>query len=102
MSLAIDVDRVIQVLLADGWHEVLDDSFDLDAYEFIHSSRPIHKGGQSGPRATASYASALAQISLRRALHGTRPRRPMLDRGPSGFRGFVDCGVAGVGVSSRS
>ena len=32
MSLAIDVDRVKQVLLADGqWHRVADDSFEIDA-----------------------------------------------------------------------
>lgn len=39
MSLAVDVDRVAQVLLADGWHTVDFNegvsSFDLDAYEFI-------------------------------------------------------------------
>jgi hypothetical protein len=40
MSLAINVDRVEAVLLADGWHEVsLNDesvsSFTLDAYDFI-------------------------------------------------------------------
>jgi hypothetical protein len=33
MSLYIDVDRVSSVLLADGWHAVAEDSFDLDAYE---------------------------------------------------------------------
>jgi hypothetical protein len=43
MSLAINVDRVEAVLLADGWHEVsLNDksvsSFTLDAYDFI---RPV-------------------------------------------------------------
>ena len=40
MSLAINVDRVEAVLLADGWHEVsLNEqnvsSFTLDAYDFI-------------------------------------------------------------------
>lgn len=37
MSLNINVDDVIEVLLADGWHKVLNDSFDIDAYEY---SRP--------------------------------------------------------------
>jgi hypothetical protein len=35
MSLAINVDRVTAVLLADGWHRVYGKSFDVDAYEFI-------------------------------------------------------------------
>lgn len=34
MSLAINTDDVISVLLADGWHEVENKSFDLDAYEY--------------------------------------------------------------------
>ena len=35
MSLAIDVDRVTAVLLVDGWHTVVADSFELDAYEYV-------------------------------------------------------------------
>jgi len=35
MSLAIDIDKVATVLLADGWHTVEDDSFDIDAYEYV-------------------------------------------------------------------
>lgn len=34
MSLAIDLDRVTHVLLADGWHEVTDESFIVAPYEF--------------------------------------------------------------------
>jgi hypothetical protein len=34
MSLEINVDDVIAVLLADGWHEVHGRSFDMDAYEY--------------------------------------------------------------------
>ncbi len=46
MSLAIDVDRVSQVLLSDGkWHKVKGKSFDLDAYEFMHEERRILTGG---------------------------------------------------------
>lgn len=52
MSLAIDVDKVNAVLLADGWHKVADQSFDLDAYEYIHGSATIHKGGQGGVTST--------------------------------------------------
>ena len=47
MSLRIDVDKVVAVLLADGWHEVADQSFDTDAYEFVHDGGTILSGGQS-------------------------------------------------------
>jgi hypothetical protein len=40
MSLAIEVDCVIGVLLKDGWHEVVDGSFTIDAYEYVHRDRP--------------------------------------------------------------
>jgi hypothetical protein len=54
MSLAIDVDTVTAVLLADGWHDVIDDSFDVDAYEFEEKiaegedPRLLHGGEHSG------------------------------------------------------
>jgi hypothetical protein len=35
VSLAIDVDHVTEVLLADGWHIVAEQSFTLDSYEYI-------------------------------------------------------------------
>jgi hypothetical protein len=34
-SLEIEVDAVTVVLLADGWHEVVDKTFTLDAYEYL-------------------------------------------------------------------
>ncbi len=37
MSLAINTDHVEAVLLADGWHKVKGQSFDLDAYEYVAS-----------------------------------------------------------------
>lgn len=47
MSLAINVDRVVAVLLADGWHEVgplnrndTRSSFIIDAYEYVTSRPP--------------------------------------------------------------
>jgi hypothetical protein len=54
MSLAINPRAVVTVLLADGWHPVLDQSFDIDSYEFVvpHSGKVetedvLHGGGQS-------------------------------------------------------
>ena len=63
MSLAIDVDHVHSVLVAGTWHEIADDSFFLDSYEYIwHSGRSredwdkdpmvLHGGGHSGVCAT--------------------------------------------------
>jgi hypothetical protein len=46
LSLHIEVDDVKFVLLADGWHEVAGDSFDLDAYEFHHENKLLLKGGK--------------------------------------------------------
>jgi hypothetical protein len=51
MSLAIDVDRVAAVLLADGWHTVSNDSFELDAYEYLqHDDEDV--GTPGGQRQT--------------------------------------------------
>ena len=47
MSLAIDTDNVARVLLIDGWHGVVDNSFTLDAYEYIEGERLTFGGGQS-------------------------------------------------------
>jgi hypothetical protein len=52
MSLSIDVDKVRGVLLADGWHQVVGNSFDLDAYEYMHGDTLIHGGGEGGMKAT--------------------------------------------------
>lgn len=60
MSLAINVNRVKEVLLADGWHKVSLDSFGLDAYEYVDTeegqkpdvSNILHGGGQSNVCAT--------------------------------------------------
>ena len=46
MSLNINADCVVAVLLADGWHGVKNKSFDIDAYEFQREGEPILSGGQ--------------------------------------------------------
>lgn len=38
MSLEINIHDVTAVLLNDGWHPVINESFDLDAYEYMDGS----------------------------------------------------------------
>lgn len=45
MSLAIDLDDVTAVLLADGWHGVLGQSFVVDAYEYVWRAEQHGPGG---------------------------------------------------------
>jgi hypothetical protein len=68
MSLDISIDGVTELLLADGWHSVVDRSFDLDAYEFSVSDRTIHGGGHSGVCATGF--SAIVDEPSRCRLYG--------------------------------
>jgi hypothetical protein len=56
MSLAIDVDTVTHVLLADGWHPVLGDSFHTDAYEYVWQGEMVaHGDGQTVPHTGAGW-----------------------------------------------
>ena len=54
MSLAIEVDYVRAVLLADGWHEVEEQSFYLDRFEFVWGvdaegkANVMHAAGSDG------------------------------------------------------
>lgn len=52
MSLYIDVDKVTEVLLTDGWHTVADSSFNLDSSEYHYGDMLLHGGGNSGVCAT--------------------------------------------------
>ena len=45
MSLSLEVKQVFGVLLADGWHTVADQSFDLDAYEYWQGGHMMQKEG---------------------------------------------------------
>jgi hypothetical protein len=60
MSLAIDVDTVVAVLLADGWHKVEDGSFELNSYEFLHAGRTVLSGSrvQGAPTTGATWVEA--------------------------------------------
>ena len=46
MSLAIDCDAVEAVLLADGWHGVVNHSFAIVAYEFVWQGEVVLGVGQ--------------------------------------------------------
>lgn len=48
MSLALQLDKVSWVLLANEWYEVYQQSFSLDSYEYLWEEQIIHGGGQSG------------------------------------------------------
>lgn len=48
MSLAIDVDHVTHVLIAGTWHQIHDDSFTLDAYEYLWWENGPHARNQWG------------------------------------------------------
>jgi hypothetical protein len=52
MSLAIDVDKVVAVLLNDGWHDVIEQSFALDAYEFEWFATEGHREQDEGELCT--------------------------------------------------
>jgi hypothetical protein len=47
MSLAINPDEVVAVLLSDGWHLVKDSSFALDGYEYVDAEDSILNSSKS-------------------------------------------------------
>lgn len=55
MSLRIDVDDVEAVLIAGRWYEVLNQSFDLDAYEFMEDRNLIFTGGDVDTLSSTGY-----------------------------------------------
>jgi hypothetical protein len=52
MSLDIDIEDVVEVLLADGWHVVHGKTFELGAFDFTNKGRRVHGGGDSSVCAT--------------------------------------------------
>ncbi len=45
MSAAVDVAKVRAILLADGWHKVANNSFDIGTYGYARGTETIHHGG---------------------------------------------------------
>jgi hypothetical protein len=52
VSLAISVDKVKTVLLADGWHDVAGASFTVGAYEYARGDAIAFPSGQLGENPT--------------------------------------------------
>ena len=65
MSLAIEVDDITHVLLADGWHTVHDASFGIDSYELIWregmGDSPMLGGGQEKHIAAAGHRGSTSR-----------------------------------------
>jgi hypothetical protein len=70
MSLAIEVDDITHVLLADGWHTVQDASFGIDSYEFMWGEgmgdSPVLGGGQEKHIAAAGSQAHRESTSRKR------------------------------------
>jgi len=56
MSLAIDIDNVIAVLLAGKWHNVIEKSFVIDSYEFVRGDQVELGGGTCALVASTGFA----------------------------------------------
>jgi hypothetical protein len=65
VSLAIEVDDITHVLLADGWHIVHDASFGIDSYEFMWGEgmgdSPMLGGGQEKHIAAAGHRGSTSR-----------------------------------------
>lgn len=78
MSLAIDLDTVSRVLLADGWHDVLPGSLTLDAYEMHHSDVGLDDWPASWPLRGGSDSSVPSTgFRFTRAEGGTQVSGPV-------------------------
>jgi len=53
LTLAVQVGDVVAVLLADGWHDQLED-FTVDSYEYRDGDHLVHGSGASGLVAIAA------------------------------------------------
>jgi len=73
MSLSIDIGKVTQVLLADGWHNVGNDSFEIDAYEYVDAGQDGHRrfGGSGDNAAGFVFAERLQDGALKSTLKVT-------------------------------
>jgi len=90
MSLYIEVDDVSAVLLADGWHTVANQSFDLNAYEFhngvvLLTNRSVPHSGAAwtesdGAQVYCPLTAVLAVRTKAPPVHQDAPRRARVQR----------------------
>lgn len=73
MSLYIDVDKVAEALLADGWHAVTDGSFDLDSYEFHHGDH-VWEPTRQAERITCDTQTGIETVVTELRMHRTHSR----------------------------
>jgi hypothetical protein len=55
VSLRIDVDTVSAVLIAGSWYVVKDNSFDLDAYEYVEGGSLIFNGERASTLSSTGF-----------------------------------------------
>jgi hypothetical protein len=71
MSLSINVNAVCSVLLRDGWHDAVDDSFLIDAYEYVsgtesYSTFQMHLGGGQDKSVSTTGFGMIEEVDGRR------------------------------------
>jgi len=71
MSLSINVDAVHSILLRDGWHDVVEDSFCIDAYEYVSGTVSLrnfqlHLGGGQDETVSTTGFGTVEQVGDRR------------------------------------
>ncbi len=90
MSLSLDVDKVTAVLLVDGWHEVAEDSFGLDSYEYLwwppgladgKEPHVLHGGGRAGICSTGFQFKSDAGDAISGPLSAIQAVRTSIDTG---------------------
>jgi hypothetical protein len=62
MTLTFNVDRVHEVLLADGWHPITEGSFVVDHYEYLDpAGRSVWAGAEAGGQVTGGEGFQFAE-----------------------------------------
>jgi len=66
MSLAIDMDSVKEVLLPDGkWHQITDDSFEIDTYQYLRAKKAQPGGDDAKVRLGGGQEEVLSACGAR-------------------------------------
>lgn len=68
MSLLVDTDAVQAVLLADGWHRVKAQTFDINGYQYAWKSGVVSAPGEMGFKFTETMSGAIIMGPLQSLL----------------------------------